>query len=87
MGTTQQLTFSQGTQLQTVNVTIIDNNIFENTETFSAQLTTSDGRVNIVESSAVTQIVDDDNGMPHIHVYTCKHVHVHMCELLDHFLL
>lgn len=58
----QDITFSPGDQLKRVNVTIIDDNIFENLEEFSAQLTTLDGRVIIAESDAVVQIVDDDNG-------------------------
>ena len=63
MRTTQTVTFSPGTQSQTVQVPIIDDNIFESTEDFSAQLTTSDRRVNIVEPTAVATIVDDDTGM------------------------
>ena len=63
MRTTQTVTFSPGTQSQTVQVPIIDDNIFESNEDFSAQLTTSDRRVNIVEPTAVATIVDDDTGM------------------------
>ena len=61
--TTQTVRFSPGTQSQTVLVPLINNNIFESTEDFSAQLTTSDRRVNIVEPMAVATIVDDDTGM------------------------
>lgn len=63
MATTQELTFSQGTQFQTVDVVVIDNSVFENTEEFFAQLITADSRVTIVNSSAETQIGDDDSGM------------------------
>ena len=64
MATTQELTFSQGTQFQTVDVVLIDNNVFENIEDFFVQLTSADSRVTIFEPSAEIQILDDDNGMP-----------------------
>ena len=63
MATVQELTFSQGTQFQAVDVVIIDNNVFENTENFFAELTSADRRITIVNSNAETQIEDDDNGM------------------------
>lgn len=59
---TQEIIFLPGDQLKTVNVTIIDDDIFENLEDFSAQLSTLDGRVVLAESNAVAQIVDDDSG-------------------------
>ena len=66
--TTQDLTFSQGEQLKTVDVTIINDNVFENLENFSARITTFDRRVIITEPNAVVQVVDDDIGMTYIHV-------------------
>lgn len=63
VGTTQAVTFTPGTAQQTVQVPIIDDSVFESTEQFSAQLTTTDRRVNIVEPSASATIRDDDTGM------------------------
>ena len=56
------VTFSQGDERQTVTVQIIDDTFFEILEEFTAQLTSSDRRVNIVESEATAEIVDNDNG-------------------------
>ena len=56
------ITFSQGAQRQTVTVPIIDDRIFEILEDFTAQLTTSDRRVSIVDSEATVEITDNDNG-------------------------
>ena len=66
--TTQDLTFSQGEQLKTVDVTIINDNVFENLENFSARITTFDRRVIITEPNAVVQVVDDDIGMMYIYM-------------------
>lgn len=63
----QEIIFSPGDQLKTVNVTIIDDEIFENLEEFSARLTTLDGRVVLAESNAVAQILDDDSGIITLH--------------------
>ena len=41
-------------------VNIIDDNVYEGTQEFSAQLTTTDSGVNIFESDAVARITDDD---------------------------
>ena len=60
--TTQEITFSQGEQFKTVEVPVIDDDAFEDTEEFSAQLTTTDIRVNIVERDATARILDDDDG-------------------------
>ena len=60
--TTQEITFSQGEQFKTVEVPVIDDGVFENTEEFSAQLTTTDIRVNIVERDATARIADNDDG-------------------------
>ena len=54
--------FSPGVRQQTVTVQIVDDNIFEILEEFSAQLTTSDRRVDIVEPDATVEIEDNDNG-------------------------
>ena len=60
--TTQEITFSQGEQFKTVEVAVIDDDAFEDTEEFSAQLTTTDIRLNIVERDATARITDDDDG-------------------------
>ena len=62
MRTEQVVTFSQGVQEQTVTVQVIDDTLFEILEEFTAQLTSSDRRVNIFESVATAEIVDNDNG-------------------------
>lgn len=56
------ITFSPGVRQQTVTVQIMDDNIFEILEEFSARLTTSDRRVDIVEPDATVEIEDNDNG-------------------------
>lgn len=43
-------------------MTIIDDDIFENLEEFSAQLSTLDERVVLADYNAVAQIMDDDSG-------------------------
>ena len=63
--TSQQLSFtiqpSQVSQLFCVNIPIIDNNIFENTETFSLILASLDSRVNpLIPVGSVT--INDDDG-------------------------
>ena len=62
MRTEQVITFSPGVRQQTVTVQIMDDNIFEILEEFSARLTTSDRRVDIVEPDATVEIEDNDNG-------------------------
>ena len=42
-------------------VTVIDDNVYEGTLEFRAQLTTTDSGVNLFEPYAVARITDDDS--------------------------
>ena len=68
--TTQEITFSQGEQFKTVEVAVIDDDAFEDAEEFSAQLTTTDSRVNIVERDATVRIADNDDGNAYRNIFT-----------------
>ena len=61
--TTQELTFAPGETLQSVAVTIIDDNVYEVLEEFTAELTTTDSGVDIFQPDATARINDDDSNI------------------------
>lgn len=63
MGTTQSITFQPGQTLQTVQVMIIDDSVYEGLQDFLAELTTTDSGVNIFQSDATAQITDEDGNV------------------------
>ena len=64
--TTQSVTFESGQSLALVQVMVNDDAVYEGTEEFSVQLTSSDSAVNIIQSSATAQITDDDGKFSYI---------------------
>lgn len=60
IGKVELLTFSSGQTQKRVEVIIVNNDIYEQLQTFSAELTTTDDRVDIFEPLANVQIIDDD---------------------------
>ena len=66
-----EVTFQPNEATKTVTVPIIDDNIFENVETFTATLTTSDEHVSIgADSMATVFITDNDSKINLLHTYT-----------------
>ena len=60
METTQVLTFAPGKAVQNVSVIIINDNVYEVLEEFTAELTTTDSGVDIFQPDATARISDDD---------------------------
>ena len=58
--TIEELTFAPGETLKTVEVTIINDNVYEVLEEFTAELTTTDSGVDIFQPDATARISDDD---------------------------
>ena len=56
------LTFNSTTTSQTVSVTILDDDILEDNETFVGNLNTTDKMVDINPDTATTIIIEDNNG-------------------------
>ena len=54
------MTFAPGETLQRVDVTIINDNVYEVLEEFTAELTTTDSGVDIFQPDATTRTSDDD---------------------------
>ena len=61
--------FNIGVISRGVSVPILDNTAIENTETFTASLTTTEGNVVIANSIATVSILDDDSDCE---LFTCK---------------
>ena len=55
------VTFSSGETEASYRVPIVDDNIIESTETFTASLNTSESNVNIGNDTAAFTIVDEDS--------------------------
>ena len=64
--TTQSVTFESGQSLASVQVMVNDDAVYEGTEEFSVQLTSSDSAVNIIQSSATAKVTDDDGKFSYI---------------------
>ena len=62
--TTQELTFEPGDILHSVSVTIINDNVYEGLEEFTAELTTADSGVDIFQA----RISDDDGNLIQTHM-------------------
>ena len=60
MTATMTVIFGPGETTADVNITIVDDNIMEGTEMFSATLTTADSNVMIGDGTATVTILDDD---------------------------
>ena len=56
----QDLTFSQSSSRECVNVSIENDNELENEEEFSLTLTTGEDRVNLDPNTTIIRITDDD---------------------------
>ena len=56
----QDLTFSQSSSLECVNVSIVNDNKMEDEEEFSLTLTTTKARVNLDPNTTTIRIADDD---------------------------
>ena len=56
----QDLTFSQSSSRECVNVSIVNDDELENEEEFSLTLTTGEDRVNLDPDSSTILITDDD---------------------------
>ena len=54
------MTFAPGETLQRVDVAIINDNVYEVLEEFTAELTTTDSGVDIFQPDAAARISDDD---------------------------
>ena len=61
--TTREVTFAPGETLQRVDVTIINDNVYEGLEEFTAELTTTDSGVDIFQPDATARISDDDGNL------------------------
>ena len=55
------VTFESGVTRATYPVPIVDDSNIENTETFTASLSTTEANVNIVEDTATVTILDNDS--------------------------
>ena len=60
IGTQQRVTFQPGQSTQTVQVTLINDNVYEGLQEFSAELTTADSGVNLFQPDATARIIDED---------------------------
>ena len=58
--TTQEVAFAPGDTLQTIVVTINNDNVYEGLEEFTAELTTTDSEVDIFQPDVTARINDDD---------------------------
>lgn len=54
------LTFSPGVLEKTIEVTVINDNVYEGLQEFYAELSTNEMQVNIFQTDAMAQIIDDD---------------------------
>lgn len=54
------VTFQPGQSTQTVQVPLIDDNVYEGLEEFSAELITTDSGVNLFQPDATARIRDED---------------------------
>lgn len=54
------LTFGPGVTEKTIEVTVINDNVYEGLQEFSAELSTNEMQVNIFQTDAMAQIIDDD---------------------------
>lgn len=59
-GTTQTVTFQPGQTLAIVQVMLTDDNVYEGTQDFFGELTTTDSSVSIFEPDATAEITDED---------------------------
>ena len=61
--TAQELTFTAGETLKQVEVTIVNDNVYEVLEEFTAELATTDSGVDIFQPDATARISDDDGNL------------------------
>lgn len=54
------LTFGPGVTEKKIEVTVINDNVYEGLQEFYAELSTNEMQVNIFQTDAMAQIVDDD---------------------------
>ena len=62
------VTFEGGVMSVSYPVPILNDNVIEDTETFTVTLNTSESYVNIVDGTATVTILDDDSELYHISV-------------------
>ena len=56
-----ELTFSASVNLSCANITILDNEILENNETFTVQLSSNDPNALVTLPQSTVTIIDDDS--------------------------
>ena len=69
----QELTFSPGETMKRVEVTIVNDDVYEGLEEFTAELTTTDSGVDIFQPDATARINDDD-GICYLYAFSCFNV-------------